>query len=89
MFYIAVSYNYFKQISKAASRGCAIKKVFLETLQNLQEGTHAGVCLSKVIGWRLVTLLKRYSSTGVSSEFCEIFKNINFAKYLEPVVSEI
>ena len=43
MFYIVVSYNYFKQISKAASQGCTIKKVFLETLQNLQEGTRAGV----------------------------------------------
>ena len=40
------------------------------------------LCLSKVIGWRLVTLLKRYSSTGVSSEFCEIIKYINFAKHI-------
>ena len=33
--------------------------------------------------WRPVTLLKRDSSRGVSSEFCKIFKNTHFTKHLE------
>ena len=38
---------------------------------------------------RPATLLKRYSSTGVFCEFCEIFKNVYFVEHLLTAASEL
>ena len=43
---------------------------------------------NKVADWKLATLLKKDSNTGVACEYCEIFKNSFFYRTLLEAASE-
>ena len=66
--------------TEAVAQRCSVKKVFLEISQNLRENTCTRASIYKV-----ATLWKRDSGTGVLCEFCEISKNTFF--YRTPLVA--
>ena len=73
------------------------KKVFLEILQNSQQGTCASVSfLNKAVGLRQATLLKKRDQGGAAHntqvffcEFCDISKNTFFYKTPLVAASEV
>ena len=57
--------NKSKTPQKTRHRWCFIKKVFFKISQNLQENTCDTASYNKIAGFRLATLSKRDSNTGI------------------------
>ena len=75
--------------TEAVTRRWSVIKVFLKFLQNSQENSCTRVSfLIKLQTWGLQLYYKRDSSTGVSCEICEIFKNTFFYTALLVVASD-
>ena len=69
---------------RSSHQRCSIKMVFLKITPNSQENTCARVSfLIKLWASVYNFIKKRDSGTGVSSEFCEIFRNNFFTEPLQ------
>ena len=75
-----------KCCSEAVTQRCSVKKPFLEISWNSQENICASLFITKVAGNHQQLYLKRDPGTGVSCEFCKIWKNT--FSYITPLVAD-